>query len=113
MSLPTINAVYILQVPDGKPVNEFAFNDEAKDKAFAESVIMQTHEQWKNLMKTPDNEGKIDITNVCNADTPGVVGADAAAKIVEEKSKPFVKDGPAVDFDPRNYFVADMVANKA
>jgi len=101
------------KVPDGKPVNEFAFNDEAKDKAFAESVIMQTHEQWKNLMKTPDNEGKIDITNVCNADTPGVVGADAAAKIVEEKSKPFVKDGPAVDFDPRNYFVADMVAKKA
>jgi len=101
------------KVPDGKPVNEFAFNDEAKDKAFAESVIMQTHEQWKNLMKTPDNEGKIDITNVCNADTPGVVDADAAAKIVEEKSKPFVKDGPAVDFDPRNYFVADMVAKKA
>jgi len=101
------------KVPDGKPVNEFAFNDEAKDKAFAESVIMQTHEQWKNLMKTPDNEGKIDITNVCNANTPGVVDADAAAKIVEEKSKPFVKDGPAVDFDPRNYFVADMVAKKA
>jgi len=101
------------KVPDGKPVNEFAFNDEAKDKAFAEAVIMQTHKQWKNLMKTPDNEGKIDITNVCNADTPKVIAADEAAKIVEEKSKPFVKDGPAVDFDPKNYFVADMVNKKA
>ena len=99
-------------MPDGKPVNEFAFNDEAKDKAFAEKVVMQTHEQWKNLMKTPDNEGKIDITNVCNAGTPKVMSADEAAKMLEEKSKPFVKDGPDVDFDPRNYFVADIVNKK-
>jgi len=101
------------KVPDGKPVNEFAFNNEAKDKAFAVSVIQQTHEQWLKLMKSPENEGKIDITNVCNPDTPKLVSADDAAKIMEEKSKAFCKDGPQIDFDPRNYFVADMVNKKA
>merc|ERR1712029_601303 len=101
------------KVPDGKPVNEFAFNNEAKDKAFAVSVIQQTHEQWLKLMKSPENEGKIDITNVCNPDTPKLVSADDAAKIMEEKSKAFSKDGPQIDFDPKNYFVADMVNKKA
>merc|ERR1711963_6914 len=38
------------KVPDGKPVNQFAFNDEAKDKAFAENVIEQTHQQWQRLI---------------------------------------------------------------
>merc|ERR1711923_357434 len=58
------------KVPDGKPVNKFAFNDEAKGKDFAEGVIAQTHQQWLKLIKSPENEGKIDITNVSNPNTP-------------------------------------------
>ncbi|KAG9508382.1 Inorganic pyrophosphatase, partial [Fragariocoptes setiger] len=39
------------KIPDGKPPNEFAFNGEAKDRAFAEQIIKETHEQWKQLIK--------------------------------------------------------------
>jgi len=91
------------KVPDGKPVNQFAFNDEAKDKAFAENVIEQTHQQWQRLITSPDNEGKIEITRG---------GSEEAGKTMEEKSKPHVSSGPDIDFDPKNYFVADMVNKK-
>jgi len=96
------------KVPDGKPVNEFAFNDEAKDKAFAEAVIAQTHEQWKALIKNPDNEGKIDIGNTSDEAGPGFVKAEDADKVLAEAS-PFEANGPAVDFDCKNYFVAEML----
>jgi len=96
------------KVPDGKPVNEFAFNDEAKDKAFAEAVINQTHDQWKALIQNKDNEGKIDITNASNEGSPALVNAEDASKILEE-SKPLDKNGPASDFDPKNHFIADLV----
>jgi len=91
------------KVPDGKPVNQFAFNDEAKDKAFAENVIEQTHQQWQRLITSPDNEGKIEITRG---------GSEEAGKTMEEKSKPHVRTGPEIDFDPKNYFVADMLNKK-
>jgi len=80
------------KVPDGKPVNQFAFNDEAKDKAFAENVIEQTHQQWQRLITSPDNEGKIEITRG---------GSEEAGKTMEEKSKPHVSSGPDIDFDPK------------
>ena len=93
---------------DGKPVNEFAFNDEAKDRAFAEAVIAQTHEQWKALIKNPDNEGKIDIGNTSDEAGPGFVKAEDADKVLSEAS-PFEANGPAVDFDCKNHFVAEML----
>jgi inorganic pyrophosphatase len=36
------------KVPDGKPVNVFAFNEEAKDAAFAMNVVELTHKAWAN-----------------------------------------------------------------
>jgi len=39
---------------DGKPENSFAFDGEAKDKSFAESIIMETNESYLHLL-----EGKI------------------------------------------------------
>jgi inorganic pyrophosphatase len=36
------------KVPDGKPVNVFAFDDQAKDAAFAMNVIELTHKAWAN-----------------------------------------------------------------
>ncbi|CAF98645.1 unnamed protein product, partial [Tetraodon nigroviridis] len=38
------------KVPDGKPKNEFAFNEEFKDKDFAIEVIKSTHNFWKDLI---------------------------------------------------------------
>ncbi|KAI8333164.1 inorganic pyrophosphatase [Chlamydoabsidia padenii] len=50
----------IYKMPDGKPANHFAFDGQCKDKAYAHSVIQETHEAWKRLI-----EGKIP----CKADT--------------------------------------------
>jgi inorganic pyrophosphatase len=38
------------KVPDGKGKNEFAFNGEFRDKAFALSIVNETHETWLKLI---------------------------------------------------------------
>eukprot|EP00741_Cyanophora_paradoxa_P008057 tig00001250_g7796.t1 len=43
------------KVPDGKPLNDYAFGGEAKDKAYAMKVIAETHKSWADL-----KAGKID-----------------------------------------------------
>lgn len=37
------------KVPDGKPLNTFAFDDEVKDADFAMRVVRQTHQHWRHL----------------------------------------------------------------
>lgn len=46
----TIEWFKIYKVPDGKPENQFAFNGEAKNAAFATNVIAETHKFWKSLI---------------------------------------------------------------
>ncbi|CAK9011753.1 Inorganic pyrophosphatase (Nucleosome-remodeling factor 38 kDa subunit) (Pyrophosphate phospho-hydrolase) (PPase), partial [Durusdinium trenchii] len=36
------------KMPDGKPENLFAFDDQAKDEAFTMDVVEQTHQAWGN-----------------------------------------------------------------
>ena len=38
-------------MPTGKPPNQFAFNGEAKDQAFAMSIVQETHAQWQALVE--------------------------------------------------------------
>jgi len=38
------------KIPDGKPANQFAFNNELKDKEFALTVTKETHEEWHKLV---------------------------------------------------------------
>ena len=38
------------KVPDGKPENNFAFDGEYKDKAFADKTIADTNKQWIALI---------------------------------------------------------------
>ena len=40
----------VYKMPDGKPANKFAFDGETRNRAFAEGLIDQTHEQWKSLV---------------------------------------------------------------
>jgi len=37
------------KIPDGKPPNQFAFNGELKDRAFAMKVVEETYGEWKRL----------------------------------------------------------------
>lgn len=41
----------IYKMPDGKPANEFAFNGECKNKAYATHIIEETHDAWKRLVQ--------------------------------------------------------------
>eukprot|EP01101_Sappina_pedata_P010035 TRINITY_DN6221_c0_g1_i1.p2 TRINITY_DN6221_c0_g1~~TRINITY_DN6221_c0_g1_i1.p2 ORF type:complete len:281 (-),score=138.34 TRINITY_DN6221_c0_g1_i1:118-960(-) len=40
------------KIPDGKPANQFAFNGEAKNKAYALEVIQENNEFWKKKYAT-------------------------------------------------------------
>ncbi len=46
----TVEWFKIYKMPDGKPPNSFAFDGQAKDKAFALDIVSQLHKQWKGLM---------------------------------------------------------------
>jgi len=50
------------KVPDGKPLNTFAFDDQAKDADYAMDIIKKTHEHWKDQKALADKglwfEGK-------------------------------------------------------
>ena len=48
----TVEWFKIYKMPDGKPVNEFAFNSEPKNKEFAENIIAGCHESWKKLSRS-------------------------------------------------------------
>jgi Inorganic pyrophosphatase len=70
------------KIPDGKPANKFAFNDEVKDKAFAMGIIKETYDEWRKLV-----DGKVDAkgVSITNAKLEGTSGftssADAKSKI--------------------------------
>jgi inorganic pyrophosphatase len=53
----------IYKIPDGKAANDFAFNGQFKDKAFAMQVINETHLMWKDLIK--NGHGSINLSSEC------------------------------------------------
>lgn len=72
----------IYKIPDGKPANEFAFNGEAKDRAFAEKIIDETHKFWQSLInETGDHE--LERSNVSVEGSPHKVSEDVASSIVD------------------------------
>lgn len=40
----------IYKVADGKPLNEFAFDEKFKNRSFAEGIIEETHKFWQDLV---------------------------------------------------------------
>jgi inorganic pyrophosphatase len=47
------------KTPDGKPINEFGFDEKALDKAKALEVLAETNEAWEKLIKGETDKGKI------------------------------------------------------
>jgi len=78
----------IYKMPTGKPENKFAFDGKAKNRAFAEQIIQQTHEQWQGLVgKTVDSAGCA-CENTSVAGSPFQCPQDDAKAIVEAAAKP-------------------------
>ncbi|XP_053668756.1 inorganic pyrophosphatase [Anopheles marshallii] len=71
----------IYKIPDGKPENQFAFNGEAKDAAFATKTVADTHRFWQQLVnKEVDNNG-ISCLNTTVDGSPYLVANDAADEV--------------------------------
>jgi len=80
------------KVPDGKPENNFAFDGEYKDKAFADKTIADTNKQWIALING-EAESSLAIDNttvdgskakVSLSDAQAAVDAAAAPAAAEE-----------------------------
>ncbi|XP_034040141.1 inorganic pyrophosphatase [Thalassophryne amazonica] len=76
----TVNWFRMYKVPDGKPENNFAFNEEFKEKDFAVEVIKSNHVSWKDLIDQKANAGEISCKNTCisAADSSFSLSADEA-----------------------------------
>ncbi|XP_037365497.1 inorganic pyrophosphatase 2, mitochondrial isoform X3 [Talpa occidentalis] len=62
----TLNWFRLYKIPDGKPENQFAFNGEFKNKAFALEVIKSAHECWKELLMKKCDGGAINCSHSCH-----------------------------------------------
>ena len=64
----------IYKIPAGSPENTFAFNGEAKDKAFTTAIVLETHEAWKSLISGAVSNAKINTyahyTRICPQGSP-------------------------------------------
>jgi len=75
----------LYKIPAGKPENTFAFNGEAKDRAFATKVVMKTHEYWKKLINSkPTIANDISCENVAVDSSPYRISSDEANRIMNE-----------------------------
>ncbi|XP_008573005.1 PREDICTED: LOW QUALITY PROTEIN: inorganic pyrophosphatase 2, mitochondrial-like [Galeopterus variegatus] len=82
----TLNWFRFYKVPEGKPENQFAFNGDFKNKAFALEVIKSTHECWKALLMKKCDAGAINCTNVQVCDSPLHCTQEEARSLVESVS---------------------------
>lgn len=55
----TIEWFKIYKIPDGKPENQFAFNGEAKNAAFATNIVTETHKFWRSLISKETESSEI------------------------------------------------------
>ncbi|XP_077611847.1 inorganic pyrophosphatase 2, mitochondrial [Crocuta crocuta] len=88
----TLNWLRFYKVPEGKPENQFAFNGEFKNKAFALEVIKSTHECWKALLMKKCDGGAINCTNVKICDSPFHCTQEEARSVVELVSSSLNKE---------------------
>ncbi|XP_045494527.1 inorganic pyrophosphatase isoform X1 [Colias croceus] len=82
----TVEWFRLYKVPDGKPRNQFAFDGEAKDAAFAHRVVDEVHEFWRGLVSgavtNADDINKMNVTvegSPFRAERAGAGAALAAA----------------------------------
>lgn len=78
----TIEWFKIYKIPDGKPENQFAFNNEAKTREFALHIIDEVHQHWQNLVKQEGSSNEIDCSNVTVEGSSFKITAEAAQEIL-------------------------------
>uniref|UniRef100_A0A2M3Z2B5 Inorganic pyrophosphatase n=1 Tax=Anopheles braziliensis TaxID=58242 RepID=A0A2M3Z2B5_9DIPT len=76
----------IYKIPDGKPENQFAFNGEAKDAAFAVKTVEETHRFWQQLVNKEVENNGISCLNTTVDGSPYLVANDAANEVFAKSS---------------------------
>ncbi|XP_061055185.1 inorganic pyrophosphatase 2, mitochondrial-like [Eubalaena glacialis] len=82
----TLNWFRFYKIPEGKLENQFAFNGEFKNKAFALKVIKSTHECCKALLMEKCDGRAINWTNVQVCDSSFHCSQEEARSLVESVS---------------------------
>jgi len=72
------------KVPDGKPLNEFAFEEQYKDAKFATDIINETHQFWKSAIGG-EKDSKLSWKNTQQSGTATLLSKEDAAKVVSEQ----------------------------
>lgn len=81
------------KIPDGKPANDFAFNGQVRDRAFAMRIVEETADAWKRLVSGQVDKHDIACVTRTQKDSPYVLTGDDEAKIPKRS----VKEALAVD----------------
>lgn len=74
----TIEWFKIYKIPDGKPENQFAFNGEAKNAAYATNIVNETHNFWKALISKEVESSKISCATTSVTDSPFLITSEDA-----------------------------------
>lgn len=77
----------IYKFPTGKPMNEFAFNGEWKDRAFAEKVIAETNGHWKILMANKGVADDVTTSNTTVQNSYGYLSAGEGTQILNKQAE--------------------------
>ncbi|XP_063775410.1 inorganic pyrophosphatase 2, mitochondrial [Pseudophryne corroboree] len=84
----TVEWLKSYKVPDGKPENQFGFNAEFKDQAFAVEIIKATHKYWKDMVHNKSECNDIVCKNVLVSDSPFCCSEKEATEIVQAAPSP-------------------------
>lgn len=79
----TVEWFKIYKVPDGKPENQFAFNGDAKNAAFAVNIVAETHKFWEGLICNNQEGQSISLANTTVENSPGLISEEEAEKIIK------------------------------
>jgi len=88
----------IYKIPDGKPENKFAFDGEYQDAEFANKVISETHEYWKQLVGLAEpaaDAGKLATSCVAVEGAGSVLAREEAASILSSSGE--LSAGPEME----------------
>lgn len=106
----TVEWFKIYKIPDGKPENQFAFNGEAKNAAFATNVVAETHAFWRSLIGKEVESDKISCATTAVHDSPYAIdAAEAQKKFEESPSGGDAEDVTSVVLDKWHYLQLENV----
>merc|ERR1712088_428351 len=93
------------KIPDGKPENNFAFDGEYKDKAFADQTIAETYVQWQALIRG-NAESSLAIENVSVEGSKNKLSSKEASEVVNMAPAPAAAEA-ITDLKAQRWFYLD------